>query len=189
MPVGIQLFQSCQIVLAGLVAMAALGASARAETRFGDWELVCPPNGSQQAEIKPGNAGIDVVGGKSTCRLQQAQAANAGRDIVFLFNIVRQDKRNVAVVSVPLGVYLPAGLELRVDGGKARRAVFEACNLTGCHAGFALNAGLEWALKRGRMLTVTLRDTKASAVPITVSLDGITAGLKALSDKEGRRDG
>jgi len=136
-PVGIQLFQSCQIVLAGLVAMAALGASARAETRFGDWELVCPPNGSQQAEIKPGNAGIDVVGGKSTCRLQQAQAANAGRDIVFLFNIVRQDKRNVAVVSVPLGVYLPAGLELRVDGGKARRAVFEACNLTGCHAGFA----------------------------------------------------
>ena len=118
-----------------------------------------------------------------TCRLQQAQAVDGGKDIVFLFNVVMQKNKPVAIISTPLNVYLPAGLELRIDGGKVRRAVFEACNVSGCHAGFALDAALLGGLRRGKELTVTLKDSKASQIPVRVSLKGIAAGLKALAEQ------
>lgn len=142
--------------------------------RFDDWEIVCPKAAAKMADI-------DETA-QQACRLQQAQAVNGGKDVVFLFNIVLQAKKPVAIVSTPLSVYLPAGLELKIDGGKVSRAVFESCNVSGCHAGFALNEGLLASLKKGAKLIVTLQDTKANKVPVPVSLKGISAGLERLGE-------
>ncbi|MCZ7854115.1 invasion associated locus B family protein [Agrobacterium salinitolerans] len=138
--------------------------------RYGDWELVCKPQ-----------AAADTPKAESaTCRLQQAQAVNGGKDVVFLFNIARQGKQRVAIISTPLNVYLPAGLELKIDGGQTQRVIFETCNISGCHAGFALNGSLLGALRKGNVLTVALKDTKATTIPLKVSLNGISAGIDAL---------
>ncbi|TGE78640.1 invasion associated locus B family protein [Rhizobium sp. SEMIA 439] len=138
--------------------------------RYGDWELVCKP----QADAATPKAE------SATCRLQQAQAVNGGKDVVFLFNIARQGKQRVAIISTPLNVYLPAGLELKIDGGQAQRVIFETCNISGCHAGFALNGSLLGSLRKGNVLTVALKDTKATTIPLKVSLNGISAGIDAL---------
>lgn len=138
--------------------------------RYGDWELVCKP----QADTATAKAD------SAACRLQQAQAVNGGKDVVFLFNIARQGKQRVAIISTPLNVYLPAGLELKIDGGQTQRVIFETCNVSGCHAGFALNGSLLGALRKGNVLTVALKDTKATTIPLKVSLNGISAGIDAL---------
>ncbi|MBO9654455.1 MAG: invasion associated locus B family protein [Agrobacterium tumefaciens] len=138
--------------------------------RYGDWELVCKP---QSATATP-------KAESATCRLQQAQAVNGGKDVVFLFNIARQGKQRVAIISTPLNVYLPAGLELKIDGGQVQRVVFETCNISGCHAGFALSGSLLGSLRKGSVLTVALKDTKATTIPLKVSLNGISAGIDAL---------
>lgn len=138
--------------------------------RYGNWELVCKP----QADAATPKAE------SATCRLQQAQAVNGGKDVVFLFNIARQGKQRVAIISTPLNVYLPAGLELKIDGGQVQRVIFETCNISGCHAGFALNGSLLGALRKGNVLTVALKDTKATTIPLKVSLNGISAGIDAL---------
>ncbi len=138
--------------------------------RYGDWELVCKP----QADAATPKAE------SASCRLQQAQAVNGGKDVVFLFNIARQGKQRVAIISTPLNVYLPAGLELKIDGGQTQRVIFETCNISGCHAGFALSGSLLGALRKGNVLTVALKDTKATTIPLKVSLNGISAGIDAL---------
>ncbi|EKF57034.1 Invasion associated locus B protein [Agrobacterium albertimagni AOL15] len=149
----------------GVVAEPAAGARL-----YGDWELVC----KQQTDTA--TAKVE----STTCRLQQAQAVNGGKDVVFLFNIARQGKQRVAIISTPLNVYLPAGLELKIDGGQVQRVIFETCNIAGCHAGFALNGSLLGALRKGNVLTVALKDTKATTIPLKVSLRGISAGIDAL---------
>jgi len=138
--------------------------------RYGDWELVCKP----QADTATAKAD------SAACRLQQAQAVNGGKDVVFLFNIARQGKQRVAIISTPLNVYLPSGLELKIDGGQVQRVIFETCNISGCHAGFALSGSLLGALRKGNVLTVALKDTKATTIPLKVSLNGISAGIDAL---------
>lgn len=165
-----------------------------ASTRFDDWELVCPAQEASAAaastdaaktEEQPAEPpSISNDNAKQSCRLQQAQAVNDGRDVVFLFNVVMQESKPVAIISTPLNVYLPAGLELRIDGGGVRRAVFETCNVTGCHAGFALEGTLLNGLRRGNVLTVTIKDSKATQIPLKVSLRGITAGLEALAEQD-----
>ncbi|MDO9415814.1 invasion associated locus B family protein [Pararhizobium sp.] len=154
-----------------------LSAAGVTSERFGDWEIVCPAPPAEVAAAAAAPVGV--------CRLQQAQAVNGGKDVVFLFNIVLQADRPVAIISAPLNVYLPAGLTLRVDAGRVERAMFESCNVSGCHAGFALGPALLAALKRGMQLVVTLQDTKVNKIPVKVSLNGISAGLKTLSERLG----
>lgn len=150
--------------------------------RFDDWELVCAGQAfdKTQDNVKDGANPPADAKPSGGCRLQQAQAVNGGKDVVFLFNVVMQEKRPVAIISAPLNVYLPAGLELRIDGGRPRRAAFETCNISGCHSGFALAKPLVENLQKGRVLTVTIRDSKATQIPIKVSLRGLSAGLQAL---------
>lgn len=183
--------------LAFLTMMSAIGGAlpappaSAASTRFNDWELVCPDevggshvsDGALASEGAPGeppaSGGVEAV---RSCRLQQAHAVAGGGEVVFLFNVVMQKGRPIAIISTPLNVYLPAGLELAIDGGAKRRAVFETCAVTGCHAGFALEETLLNGLRRGNVLTVSMKDSKATTVTVNVLLKGFTAGMKALAD-------
>lgn len=177
-------------VLCAALFLSSIDTAAATSTRFDDWELICP-EGKTATEKSPVETGKDPARLTSlatpesdrSCRLQQAQAVSGGKDVVFLFNIVMQRKKTVAIISTPLNVYLPAGLELRIDGGGVRRAVFETCNVTGCHAGFALDGALLAGLRRGKALVVTLKDSKISKIPVRVSLTGIASGLKALAEQ------
>lgn len=189
------------IAVAGCWATSPGRASSVVSVRFDDWELVCPQhdgtdsNDPSARRATVGNTGAEYEADKTlsssplltdrSCRLQQAQAVNGGKDVVFLFNVVMQKHKPIAIISTPLNVYLPAGLELSIDGGSIRRAVFETCNATGCHAGFALERTLLSNLRRGNELRVTMRNSKATQVPVSVPLKGISAGLKALAEKNG----
>ena len=166
--------------LAGLLSTSAVGASI---ARYDDWELICPATLDESAVAA---RKIVKAHRSGRCRLQQAQAIG-GRDVVFLFNVMMQKGELVAIISTPLNVYLPAGLDLSIDGGRHRRATFESCGLTGCHAGFALRGSLLNGMRHGRTLAVTINNSKEERLAINVSLRGVTAGISALTRT--RRDG
>jgi invasion protein IalB len=86
----------------------------------------------------------------------------------------------VAFVTVPLGVLLPAGISLQIDGGDPVRIPLEVCLPTGCRSGFALNDKLLAAMKNGVTAKFTFYDMARQEAVASVSLSGFTAGITAV---------
>jgi invasion protein IalB len=86
----------------------------------------------------------------------------------------------VAIVTLPLGVHLPSGLQLQVDEGEKIRVPIEVCQPGGCQAGVNLKSPLKEAMLKGVTLKLTIHDPAGNAATLPVSLSGFTAGLGSL---------
>lgn len=65
---------------------------------------------------------------------QRLSLEGTGQAFVTVSVRVPAEPRNpVLMVSAPLGLYLPAGLRLRVDDGEAHRLEIQGCDNNGCH--------------------------------------------------------
>lgn len=121
----------------------------------------------------------------SACKASQRLAADGADTPVFALTLLsnaRAPKGFVAIVSLPLGVYLAPGLELRIDKGKPYKILFETCNQAGCHAGFPLDGPVLAAFRRGRQAEFRVWTGKAKPTPVLVSLTGLAPALTALSE-------
>jgi invasion protein IalB len=168
-------FVAWAIIVAHAPAYAADAASPSVQSgspeRIGDWEVVCTPGAKKPAEAKP------------ACRLVQNHSGEGGGS-VLLVTIVLQDvaKVPVAVVSVPEGVYLAPGIELKVDDGQSFKLLYETCNSSGCHAGYKVEGEIGKALRKGTIAQHKLFDSKQKPVTIPVSLKGFAKGLDRLHE-------
>lgn len=88
--------------------------------------------------------------------------------------------RAVAVMTMPLGIYLPAGAKVRVDEGISRDLTFERCEAVGCKAGFPVQGAILKEFTEGLNAYVTFSDMRRKALTIKASLRGFSAALKAL---------
>ena len=92
-----------------------------------------------------------------------------------------KDRRLGVFFTVPLGLFLPAGLTLKVDGrDDIKRLQYQICTRDGCRAGFPLDD--RWlALFRGGLNgTVTVRTLRGNNVTMPLSLKGFTKGVQAI---------
>jgi invasion protein IalB len=137
--------------------------------RFGAWELLCAPPSS------PSHA----------CRLTQKLVAADRGEPVFLTTVLPASKKgsHVGILSAPSGGYLPPGMELRIDGGKAFKVLFETCNAMGCHGGFELGGRVLKELSGGKFLSVRLWTTKSTPVDVKINLEGFSRGFSALKER------
>jgi invasion protein IalB len=141
---------------------------AAAVEQFGDWQFACPAAAAANDK-------------KSTCRLTQS---HAGATALLVTILVQEAKGTpVAVVSVPEGVYLAPGIELKVDDGSPFKLLYETCNSSGCHAGFKIAGDIASAFKRGQLARFTVFDSKQKPALIDVSLKGLTKGLERLQQE------
>ncbi len=86
-----------------------------------------------------------------------------------------------AVVMVPLGVSLPAGLGLAVtEDAEPTRVAFQHCITIGCRAVIPLDSDQVAALKAGTEATISFSDGTGRAVNVPVSLSGFTAAFNSL---------
>ena len=89
------------------------------------------------------------------------------------------DNKPAAILTVPLGVVLPAGMGISVDDSETIRIPYERCVPKGCIAGIPLDDKIIGQFKRGLKAKVLLHDgTQRIALP--VSLKGFTKGFDAL---------
>jgi len=122
-------------------------------------------------------------GAAKICHLfQVAKDEESGRDLVHVAVGYRGDRAEpLAIISVPLGVFLPPGVAMQVDQGKPIRAPFEICDPDACRAGFPLTPDMVSSLKGGVALNVTLENAVGQKKALQISLSGFTAGINALT--------
>ncbi|MEN8214103.1 MAG: invasion associated locus B family protein [Pseudomonadota bacterium] len=92
----------------------------------------------------------------------------------------------VMVITLPLGIILPPGIQLTIlkgkekDEGKAAQMPVTSCLPAGCQAGVQLDKEFTARLKKGSRLVVTFLGPDGKQVNAPVSLSGFTAGLESM---------
>ena len=162
---------ACMLVsaLAGSVtgALAQAGASGAVKSQHGAWAVVCD---------KPAGAPSDQ------CALLQNVVAEdrpeVGLSVVALKTA--DQKARILRILAPLGILLPNGLGLYVDGKDIGRAQFVRCFSDGCYAEVILVDTLLETLSKGKSATFIVFQTPEEGIGIPVDLNGFGEGFKAL---------
>lgn len=90
------------------------------------------------------------------------------------------NKAEILRVLAPLGVLLPNGLGLNVDGRDIGRAYFVRCFQDGCYAEVILENTLLETLRTGESATFIVFQTPEEGIGIPVDLEGFGEGFAAL---------
>ena len=116
------------------------------------------------------------------CALVQSVTAedrpNVGLTVVF-YKAIGEDKKLLRVV-VPLGVLLPTGLGLKIDGQDVGNAPFLKCSKSGCVAEVVLQDEVIEKLKGGGTAMFIIFDTPEAGIGIPISLQGFGDALSNL---------
>src|SRR3990170_1978752 len=116
------------------------------------------------------------------CALVQSVTAedrpNVGLTVVF-YKAIGEDKKLLRVV-VPLGVLLPTGLGLKIDGADVGNAPFLKCGKRGCVAEVVLQDEVIAKMKKGTTAMFIIFDTPEAGIGIPVALQGFGDALANL---------
>ena len=155
----------------GAIGMSLLSGPAMAQgtvkAEYGDWQMSCdtPPGASfEQCAI------IQNV-------LAEDQP-NVGLSVIVLRTADREAR--LLRVLAPLGVLLPNGLGLNVDGTDMGRVAFVRCLPNGCIAEVELDEEIIKVLSEGTNAIFVVFKTPEEGVGIPVSLNGFADGFAAL---------
>lgn len=156
-------------LMIGTLALGSTGASAQGvvKAQYGDWQMSCdtPPGASfEQCAIIQNVTAEDQP--------------NVGLSVIVL-KTADQQARLLRVLA-PLGVLLPNGLGLNVDGRDIGRVAFVRCLPNGCVAEVVLDDALLTTLSEGENAIFVVFKTPEEGVGIPVSLNGFGDGFAQL---------
>ena len=137
------------------------------KAQYGDWQMSCdtPPGASFEQ-----------------CALIQNVTAedqpNVGLSVIVLKTA--DQKARLLRVLAPLGVLLPNGLGLNIDGTDMGRVAFVRCLPNGCVAEVVMDDALLTQLSSGKTALFVVFKTPEEGIGIPVSLKGFADGFKQL---------
>jgi invasion protein IalB len=157
----------------GLAAVLVCGAASTGssqgvvKSKHGDWQLRC--------ETPPGAV-------HEQCALLQSVAAEDRPNINLVVIVLKtaDGKSRLLRVIAPLGVLLPSGLGLKIDGTDIGRAGFVRCLPTGCIAEVVMEDKLINQMKTGHNATFIIFQTPEEGIGIPLALNGFGDGFDAL---------
>lgn len=133
----------------------------------GAWSIICdtPPGASAEQ-----------------CAMMQNVIAEDRPEVGLSVVVLRtaDNKAEILRVLAPLGVLLPNGLGLNVDGKDIGRAYFVRCFQDGCYAEVILEEQLLETLRTGESATFIVFQTPEEGIGIPVDLNGFGEGFAAL---------
>lgn len=110
--------------------------------------------------------------GKVVCRTTTSGTLDTGQLAVRLAVIERKgDSAKRLQIFVPVGLYLQAGVKVKVDNGPSIRIPYNWCLTNICVAGNLLEPQLLREMEGGRKLTLEVVDSNLVSVPTGISLD------------------
>ena len=157
--------------MAAAMALVALPAVAqqtgKIRSTHGAWSIVCDTPAGATAE---------------QCAMMQNVVAEDRPEIGLSVVVLRtaDNKAEILRVLAPLGVLLPNGLGLNVDGKDIGRAYFVRCFQDGCYAEVILEKPLVQTLSNGKAATFIVFQTPEEGIGIPVDLNGFGEGFAAL---------
>jgi invasion protein IalB len=137
------------------------------KSTHGAWSIICDTPAGATAE---------------QCAMMQNVVAEDRPEIGLSVVVLRtaDNKAEILRVLAPLGVLLPNGLGLNVDGKDIGRAYFVRCFQDGCYAEVILEEQLLNTLKAGKAATFIVFQTPEEGIGIPVDLAGFSEGFSAL---------
>ena len=167
--------------VAGMAA-GVLAASAYAATSQETGNQENQPAQQKQAQNTPPreawatNCTSPARGQPQECAMEQrAIASETGQALALVTIRVPQDtKKPVTMIQVPLGMFLPAGLSVDVDGAVSQTYPFQTCNANGCFVGFPIPDAMIKAMFNGNKLNVSFQNLNKKPVVLPMSLAGFT---------------
>jgi invasion protein IalB len=91
------------------------------------------------------------------------------------------EKEPIAQFTLPLGVLLPPGMQLRVDESEETgRVPFTLCDPVGCKAMVRLDDKVIARFKKGTKINVLVANPEGRVATIPISLSGFTAAFDSL---------
>jgi len=172
-----------------LVASLAVGASRAAGT---DSPVSQMQSADQPAAVDSGwavNCQAPSAGAALVCQMSQTVSdEKTGQSLIGV--VIRpgatagSDKPAFsALLALPHGLFVPAGVRYRIDDGQTVRVEVQTSDPRGAYAAFPLDAATLEALKRGRILMVTTVTVKQKTRHTPVSLEGFTAAIAKIGDR------
>ena len=76
----------------------------------------------------------------------------------------------VMMIQVPVGLYLPAGITVKIDDGAPTQLVVQTCDLKGCYAGDQIAPQLLQAFKSGKQVAITFQNLTKQNITVPLSL-------------------
>lgn len=135
--------------------------------QYGDWQYVCKP--------PPPGAKNEV------CALVQSVTAEDRKNVGLTIYFQKfSNGTQVLRVFAPVGVLLPPGIGLKVDGVDIGHAPFLRCHTFACYAQVTVEDKLIEQLKTGKTAIFIIFQTEEAGIGIPISLAGFGEGLAAL---------
>lgn len=131
-----------------------------------DWSVTCPSDAGTTCRMQT-EGELDLGAAGRVRILLTGEHSRAGQGVVMYFR-------------TPLDLLLAKGVRLQVDNRAPVQLAYRSCHVTGCLVPFKLAGGIGTSFRRGRQLTATFYSLDAKPLPVTLSLRGLTASLKAL---------
>jgi len=162
------------------------------KAKHGDWQIGCeqlevPEATAKLAEkqrgvkLPPAKDGVVTI---ERCAAVQTAVAEKAKNVGVTAIIVRGDNKGKKVsvfrVLAPIGVFLPTGVALEVDGKAASRIPFARCLPGGCLAFVGLTDTLLAKLKKGTKANLIIYQGPGSGIGVPLSLNGFTKAHDSL---------
>jgi len=153
--------------LSGISQANAAQPSGTVKSTHGAWSIICDTPAGATSE---------------QCVMMQNVVAEDRPEMGLSVVVLRtaDNKAEILRVLAPLGVLLPNGLGLNVDGKDIGRAYFVRCFQDGCYAEVILEKPLLDTLKTGTSATFIVFQTPEEGIGIPVDLKGFADGFAAL---------
>ena len=135
--------------------------------KYGAWSIVC--------DVPPGAS-------SEQCALMQNVVAEDRPEVGLSVVVLKtaDNKARILRVLAPLGVILPNGLGLNIDGKDLGRASFVRCMQDGCYSEVILKDDLLGTMQTGNSATFIIFASPEEGIGIPVDLAGFKDGYAKL---------
>ena len=138
-----------------------------------------------QCQVQPAAAGAEAGAAavRSCGMVQTAKSERKGASLILIVVKEQQEGKDVTMLRVmaPIGVYLPLGVALEIDGDAVGRVPFTRCMPQTCIAIAEASPPTLDRMKKGGTANFIIYEGPGSGMAMELSLKGFTAALNELN--------
>ena len=143
------------------------------QIKYGDWQKFC----------------FKTPGTNMVCRTTIGGTWDTGQTAVRADLIEREGEGKARLqLFLPVGMYLQAGVKLRVDQGKQYTVPYGWCVTNTCIAGNAVDPQLIRELEKGEKLALEVVDSSLQTISTTLPLNQFAAVRKGIPERTYQQD-
>ena len=117
------------------------------------------------------------------CEVEQSLYMTKTGQLVASVNVKLppETRQPVMMIQLPVGLFLPAGVNLQIDEGRPQPLVIQTCDLKGCYAATTLSPDLLGSMKSAKRLSVVFQNLNKENVTFAFVLSGFAESFDKIN--------